>query len=177
MTPPERAPRTWCSLRCGYRARVDDGESVGADGAPDAQVEASRDPAAARVGAALGLVVGAVALEALLLVGVAGVLVFALGTDREVDTGASVATAVFALSFAVLLGAAGRGLLRRRRWARAPVITVQLLVLLALAVPLLLGGPRWAGAGLAALALVAGGGLFAPSVMVHTRATDDPPTL
>jgi hypothetical protein len=130
-----------------------------------------------RPGPALWLVLGAVVVEALLLVGVAGVFLFALGTDREVDTGASVATAVFALSFAVLLGAAARGLLLGRRWARAPVLTVQLLVLLALAVPLLLGGPRWAGAGLAVLALVAGGGLFASSVMDHTRATDSPPTL
>lgn len=125
----------------------------------------------------LGLVVGVVAFEALLLVAVAGLFVFALGAGREVDTGASIATAVFALSFATLLGAAARGLLRRQRWARAPVLTVQLLVLLALALPLLLGGPRWAGAGLAVLALVAGGGLFAPSVLDHTRATDDPPTL
>ena len=176
MTPPERAPRTPCSPGCGYRARVDQGTQEDEDGAHDApdQGRAGGRPGA---GAALWLVLAAVALEALLLVGIAGLFLFALGTDREVDTGASVATAVFALSFAVLLGAAGRGLLRGRRWARAPVLTVQLLVLLALAVPMLLGGPRWAGAALAVLALAAGAGLFVPSVMEHTSATDSPPTL
>lgn len=127
--------------------------------------------------AALVLVLVAVAVEALLLVGVAGVFLFALGTDREIDARASIATAVFALSFAVLLGAAARGLLRRQRWARAPVITVQLLVLLALAVPLLQAGTWWAGVGLVVLALTAGAGLFVPSVVEHTRGADAPPTL
>ncbi len=126
---------------------------------------------------ALGLVLVAVGIEVLLLVGVAGVFLFALGTDREIDARASIATAVFALSFALLLAAAARGLLRRQRWARAPVITVQLLVLLALAVPLLQAGTWWAGAGLVVLALTAGAGLFVPAVVDHTRGADSPPTL
>ena len=149
----------------GYRARVD---------------EAPRDPESGvpgRPGLLLWLVVGAVVVEALVLVGVAAVFVFALGTGRELDTRASVATAVFALSFAVLLGAAARGLLLGRRWARAPVITVQLLVLLALAGPLIGAGTVVPGLGLALLAVVAGAGLFAPSVMAHTRAADSPPML
>ncbi len=128
-------------------------------------------------GIALRVVLLAVVLEAILLVGVAGVFLFALGADREIDAGASVATAVFALSFAVLLGAAARGLLQRQRWARAPVLTVQLLVLLALAVPLLRAGTFFAGAGLAVLALTAGAGLFVPAVVEHTRGADAPPTL
>lgn len=35
----------------------------------------------------------------------------------------------FMIGFAVLLGAAARGLLRSRRWARAPVVVVQLILL------------------------------------------------
>ncbi|HEY0237753.1 MAG TPA: hypothetical protein VGC37_03835, partial [Friedmanniella sp.] len=35
----------------------------------------------------------------------------------------------FMVGFAVLLGAAARGLLRGRRWARAPVVVVQLILL------------------------------------------------
>lgn len=155
---------------------MSDGTGERADGTQRARGQVGPDGVRDRPGPALLLVLGAVALEAMLLVAVAGLFLFALGTDREVDTGASIATAVFALSFAVLLGAAGRGLLHRQRWARAPVLTVQLLVLLALAGPMLLNGPRWAGAGLALLALAAGAGLFAPSVMDHTRAAD-PPTL
>ena len=57
------------------------------------------------------------------------------------------------------------------------MLTVQLLVLLALAVPLLQAGTVWAGAGLSLLALLAGAGLFVPSVVEHTRGADAPPTL
>ncbi|HEY0240472.1 MAG TPA: hypothetical protein VGC37_17710, partial [Friedmanniella sp.] len=40
-----------------------------------------------------------------------------------------VGVAFFMVGFAVLLGAAARGLLRGRRWARAPVVVVQLILL------------------------------------------------
>lgn len=40
-----------------------------------------------------------------------------------------VGVAAFMIGFAVLLGAAARGLLLRRRWARAPVVVVQLIML------------------------------------------------
>jgi hypothetical protein len=40
-----------------------------------------------------------------------------------------VGVAFFMIAFAVLLGAAARGLLHRRRWARAPVVVVQLILL------------------------------------------------
>ena len=40
-----------------------------------------------------------------------------------------VGVAFFMVGFAVLLGAAARGLLRQRRWSRAPVVAVQLIML------------------------------------------------
>jgi hypothetical protein len=40
-----------------------------------------------------------------------------------------VGVSIFMVGFAVLLGAAARGLLHARRWARAPVVVVQLILL------------------------------------------------
>ncbi len=48
---------------------------------------------------------------------------------RLVRAVVGVGVAFFMIAFAVLLGAAARGLLHRRRWARAPVVGVQLIML------------------------------------------------
>jgi hypothetical protein len=42
---------------------------------------------------------------------------------------AEIGVSIFMVGFAVLLGAAARGLLHARRWARAPVVVVQLILL------------------------------------------------
>jgi hypothetical protein len=127
---------------------------------------------------ALVAVLAALGVQALLLAGVAVLSVLAWIGDDRVDPRGAVATALFALAFAALLVAAGRGLLRGRRWARGPVVTVQLLALLAVAAPMLVGGPRWLGAVVGVLALTVLVGLFTRPVVEHTTASDeDPPTL
>ena len=70
--------------------------------------------------AALALLEGLVALA----FGVAEI--FEIRLFRAV---VGVGVALFMIGFAVLLGAAARGLLRLRRWARAPVVVVQLIML------------------------------------------------
>lgn len=127
---------------------------------------------------ALLAVLGALVVQALLLAGVAVLAVLAWVGDDRVDPRGAVATTLFALLFAVLLLAAARGLLRGRRWARGPVVTVQLIALLAVAAPMLVGGPRWLGAVVAVLSLTVLVGLFTRPVVEHTtRSDEDPPTL
>lgn len=133
---------------------------------------------AGRPTAALLAVLAALVVQSLLLVGVAVLSVLAWVRDDRVDPRGAVATTLFALAFAALLAGAARGLLRGRRWARGPVLTVELLALLAVAAPMLVGGPRWLGAVIAALALTVLVGLFTRPVMEHTtRSDEDPPTL
>ncbi len=127
---------------------------------------------------ALVAVLAALGVQALLLAGVAVLSVLAWVEDDRVDPRGAVATALFALAFAALLVAAARGLWRGRRWARGPVVTVQLLALLAVAAPMLVSGPRWLGALVGALALTVLVGLFTRPVLEHTTGADgDPPTL
>jgi hypothetical protein len=67
-----------------------------------------------------------VALEALvaLVFGIAEI-----GQVRLFRAVVGVGVAFFMVGFAVLLGAAARGLLHLRRWARGPVVAVQLIML------------------------------------------------
>lgn len=137
-----------------------------------------RVTSAGRPSPALLAVVGALGVQALLLVGVGVLSVLAWVGDDRVDPRGAVATTLFALLFAALLGAGARGLLRGRRWARGPVVTVQLIALLAVAAPMLVGGPRWLGAVVAVLSLTVLVGLFTRPVVAHTTGSDgDPPTL
>lgn len=117
-------------------------------------------------------VVAAVALEAALLFGVAGFYV-ARASGASDALGAVVAAALIALIGSFLLASA-RGLWRGQRWARAPVVTWQLLQLV-VAVQLLSGPQWWLGAGLALLSVVAAGGLFVPSVVRQTTGQAEPP--
>ena len=123
---------------------------------------------------ALVAVVVAVLLEAVLLVGVAvfiGVETLA-GDPTDLVTAAVIG--VLALLTGVFLAVCARGLWRGRRWARAPVVTWQLLMLLAV-LPTL-GEERWPVAvGLLALCLVAGVGPLLPSVVARTNERSEPP--
>ncbi|ROS31249.1 hypothetical protein EDF34_0905 [Cellulomonas sp. PhB150] len=111
-----------------------------------------------------------VLVEALAFVGLAVAWLVDLVRNGAELPGAVVFLVVFCLGIAALLGFSARGLWNSRRWARSPVITWQvLLVVLALG---------WLGAevtvwGVAVLvvALVIGVGLLLPSVVAATART------
>jgi len=93
------------------------------------------------------------------------------------SVGATTFLVVFALGIAVLLAASARGLWRGRRWARSPVMTWQVLLIVL--------GVGWVGAdpapwtwGVLAVALVVAVGLFVPAVVAATtgHADQDPGT-
>ena len=65
-------------------------------------------------------------LEGLVALGFGVAEIFEVRLFRAV---VGVGVALFMIAFAVLLGAAARALLRLRRWARAPVVVVQLIML------------------------------------------------
>ncbi|PJI94223.1 hypothetical protein CLV34_1711 [Luteimicrobium subarcticum] len=88
---------------------------------PDTAETSGRRPGVVTV------VVGAVALEALALVVACGVLIGAWVTGGVDSVGSAVALVVLGLGFAAILGGSARALLRRRRWARSPIVTWQLL--------------------------------------------------
>ncbi len=113
----------------------------------------------------------AVVLEALVLLVVAGAYVALLVGQGTADLLFAALTVALAVGVAVGLLACARGLLRHRRWARAPVITWQLLQTATVlpAIPALQGPPRAGAVALLVLAGVAVVGLFTPSVL---RATD-----
>jgi hypothetical protein len=121
------------------------------------------------------VVLAALAVEAALLLAVCAVFGYALVSGRSVDERLDIATAVFCLLVVGVLLACGRALWRGQRWARAPVVTLQLLTLLALAVPALQGRRWWVGALLLAISMMAGAGLFTPSAVEHTHGRANPP--
>ena len=130
--------------------------------------------AAARPPAALLVVVAAVALEAVVLLVVAAVYVVALVRLGTVDVLFAGLTVVLAVAVAVGLLACARGLLRGRRWARAPAITWQLLQSAVVAPAL---GTAF-GPGAAALLVLAATvvvGLLLPPVARATAGTQPPP--
>jgi hypothetical protein len=121
-------------------------------------------------------VLAALAVEcAALLFLVARLYVYGPLTGQSFDAGQDIATAVFCLLLVAVLAACGRALWRGQRWARAPVVTLQLLILLALALPALRVGGWRLGVPLLVLSVVAGGGLFLPSAMDHTDGRANPP--
>jgi len=129
---------------------------------------------------ALLAVVAAVGVEALLMLGVVVLYAVELVVADAADPRGAVATAVLAGLVGVGLALSARGLLAGRRWARAPIMTWQLVQVAAVALPLLGAGTARSaalGAGLLVLGLVAGGGLFAPSVVAATTDREDPPVV
>ena len=67
-----------------------------------------------------------VALEGVVALGFGVAEILQVRVARAV---VGVGVAFFMIAFAVLLGAAARGLLYARRWARAPIVAVQLILL------------------------------------------------
>jgi hypothetical protein len=121
-------------------------------------------------------VLAALAIEcASLLFLVARLYVYGPLTGQSFDARQDIAAAVFCLLVVGVLAACGRALWRGQRWARAPVVTLQLLILLALAIPALQAGGWWLGAPLVVVSVVAGGGLFLPSAVEHTDGRANPP--
>lgn len=122
-----------------------------------------RPPVPVRVLTALVLAQAA----ALLVAAVACVVALVRGTDLP---GPVVFLAVLAAGMGALLGGAGRALLQGHRWGRAPVMTVQILL-----VVLAIG---WLGVevapwsvGVLVLAVVTGGLLLVPAVVGWTFGT------
>lgn len=118
----------------------------------------------------------AVLVEALVLLAVAVVVVAQAVSGPSADLGLGVALGVLALGVAVGLVLCARGLWAGRRWARAPVVTWQLLQVAAIASGL--GSDLGvAVAGLLLLSAVAVVGVLVPSVVRWTVREDDPPVL
>ncbi len=125
---------------------------------------------------ALQAVVAAVLLEAVILVGVAVFFVVEIFIARPADAVAAAVIAALALLVGAFLGLCARALRAGRRWARSPVITWQLLMVLGV-VPSLMGERWYAAVPLLALGLVAGGGLLLPAVVKETTGSGEPPAL
>jgi hypothetical protein len=119
-------------------------------------------------------VVGAVALEAGLLLGVTVFYAARLLGQGAAEAGAATATSLLSALVGAFLLLCARGLWQGRRWARAPVVTWQLLQL-TVALPAATGPRWWLGAGLVLLSVVAAGGLFVPSVVRQTTGRAEPP--
>jgi hypothetical protein len=118
-------------------------------------------------------VVAGVTLEVGLLLGVAGFYAVGLLGGRATDAGVAGATAALAALLAGFLWLCALALWRGRRWARGPVITWQLLTVLAGVSSGLFRSAL--GAAVLALAVGVGAGLLAPSVVRTTTSRADPP--
>ncbi|GAB7193273.1 hypothetical protein NUM3379_39820 [Kineococcus sp. NUM-3379] len=84
-----------------------------------------------------------VVAEVVLLLAGAGYLVWGLLTRDATEVGAAVALVVLTLALAAGLSACARGLWRRRRWSRTPVLVWQVLQL-SVGLPQFSGGALWA---------------------------------
>jgi len=160
-----REPRSFRNpaTAAGYRARVAPGRRPAPPGAASRRATPP----------ALVAAVAGVGLEALVLLGVGTLYLVELvrsGTTDVVFAGLTVALAVAA---GVGLAVCARGLARHRRWARAPVVTWQLLQSAAVAPAL--GGPFRPGAiALLAVAAVVVVALFTPAVVRATSGLEPP---
>ena len=124
----------------------------------------------------LRVVVGVVVAEALMLLAVTAFYLGELALAGASDPGAAVVTAALAGLVGAFLLFCARALWNRRRWARGPVITWQLLQLLTVVTTSF--SARWPITGLFVLAsLVAGVGLLLPGVVAETTVPDDPPVV
>lgn len=114
-----------------------------------------------------------VLLEAAALVGLAAAFVVDLVRGAELP-GPTAFLAVFLLGVAAVLVLAARGLADGRRWARSPVITWQLL-LVVMAVGWFAAEPSPWVVAVIVVAVVVGGALLVPSVVAATTAPRTPP--
>lgn len=130
------------------------------------------DPALSRP-RLLVVVIALVGLEAALLLAVA-VIYVARAVTVSGEPGVAFVTAALAAVIGGFLVFACRGLWRGRRWARAPVVTWQLLQL-AVTAPVVTGPLWWGGASLVAASVVVLVALFSPAVVRATASTADPP--
>jgi hypothetical protein len=113
--------------------------------------------------AALLAAAGLTAAEGLGLV-VYAVVIVVHGFGGDASSPANVALlAVLVLAWAGGLGAAARGLLAGRRWARSPLIVNQLL-LVAVGIPVAQGASGWLGWPIVAVAVLALAALASPPV-------------
>ncbi|MBT0994571.1 hypothetical protein KIN34_09760 [Cellulomonas sp. DKR-3] len=106
-------------------------------------------------------------LEAALAAGLGIAWLVDLVTGRADAAAATAFLAVFALGIALLLGACARGLWRGRRWARSPVMTWQILLVVLAVGWLGAEVTPWAVAVLV-VALAVGIGLLLPPVVAAT---------
>ncbi|GAA3802667.1 hypothetical protein [Cellulomonas soli] len=112
-----------------------------------------------------------VLLEAVAFVGLGAALVVGLVAGSSVLPAATVFLAVFALGVAAVLAASARGLWRGRRWARSPVMTWQIM-LVVLALGWFGVEASWWSAVVVGIALLTAGGLLMPSVVAATVPPD-----
>lgn len=114
-----------------------------------------------------------VLVEAAALAGLAAAFVVDLARGAELP-GPTAFLAVFLLGVAAVLVLAARALADGRRWARSPVLTWQLLLLVMAAGWFSAEPSPWA-AGVVLVALVVGVGLLLPPVVAATTAPRTPP--
>jgi len=129
-------------------------------------------PRPAAVPGPVRALVGLVLLEALAVAVIAGALVVALVRGTTMP-GPVVFLAVLAAGFAAVLGGAGRALLQGRRWGRAPVMTVQILLVVLAVGWLGVEVAAWS-VGVLVLAVAVGGLLVTPAVVAWTTVGADP---
>jgi len=123
--------------------------------------------AANRRPAVLAVLCVLVVLQAGALVGMAVAFVTDLVRGVSELPGATVFLAVFALGVAAVLVLAARGLWAGRRWARSPVMTWQVL-LVVMSVGWFSADPAWWVVAVLLSALVVGVGLLLPPVVAAT---------
>jgi len=112
-------------------------------------------------------------LEAAAAVGLAVAWTVDLVRGVSVSVGATLFLVVFGLAVALVLAAAARGLWRGRRWARSPVMTWQVM-LVVLSVGWIGADPAPWTWGVLVVALVVGVGLLLPPVVAATTAPGRP---
>ena len=112
--------------------------------------------------APLRVCAGLVGLEALALVAAGGFYLVELAVATVDDVGRALVTAALALLAGLGLALVARGLVRRRRWARAPALVTNL-ILVPVAIGLVQSGRWYAGGPLLVVALGVLGLLFAPA--------------
>ena len=117
--------------------------------------------------AALAVLCVLVLLQAGALVGLAVVWTADLARGASALPAAAVFLALFALGVAAVLVLAARGLWARRRWARSPVMTWQVLRVV-MAVGWLSSDPAWWVALVLVSAVLVGAGLLLPPVVAAT---------
>ncbi|GIG22889.1 hypothetical protein Cch01nite_36130 [Cellulomonas chitinilytica] len=123
--------------------------------------------------APLVVVCALVAVEAIAFLGLGVAFVVDLTRGNATLPAATVFLALFALAVAALLGGASRGLWRGRRWARSPVMTWQILLVVMSLGWLGVEASVWAVA-VAVVAVVVAVGLLLPSVVAATTGPAGP---